>query len=508
MLDTGRRTRWRLDASLLAVVAVLIRLPAYFSSRELVVDEGVYSSAALAMRDGALPFREVFSAQGPLHLPLVYVFDLLGGRTLDSPRLLSVASGLVVTVAVYAIGRRIGTRESALLAAALVTTTGSILWTTAPLTGDGPAAALTALAVLGAFAWRDEPSSWRAILTGIAMGAALAVKVLVAVAAIPIGLIFVLERGRRRMRDLATAVAAAVVVIVVSTLPWGVSRVIDQSVTYHTKGPRLETVHQQFNKLVTTLPSRDLPLVAAVVIGLLAAAVATHEAPAAEPAPPGVGAARRPRRVGGTRRRRARRWAPLSPLGSANTLDVWIIVAWLVPLLVLLIFEKNMWRPHIAAVTLPLALLVALRPPPLRWFAVALIFLVPWWAIHLHDILWPAPAGGSEAAVVAQMRALPESAWVISDEPGLAWRAGRRVPAALVDGSVLRIDEHLVTTTTVARAAADPRVCAVVVWTSRYVNHLPGLPAALTNDGYTITHRYRGGRAFWLKQTARCALRR
>jgi 4-amino-4-deoxy-L-arabinose transferase-like glycosyltransferase len=508
MAVTGRRNSWRLDASLLAVVALLIRLPAYFSSRELVVDEGVYSSAALAMRDGALPFREVFSAQGPLHLPLVYAFDLFGGRTLDSPRLLSVVSGLVVTVAVYAIGRRIGTRESALLAAALVTTTGSILWTTAPLTGDGPAAALTALAVLGAFAWRDEPSSRRAILTGVAMGAALAVKVLVAVAAIPIGLVFLFPRSRRGARDLAAAVAAAVVVIVAATLPWGVSHVIDQSVTFHTNGPRLETIHQQFNKLVTTLPSRDLPLVAAVVIGLLAAALTartgTPEATTAEPATPGVGAARRLRRVGGTRRRRAQRWAPLS---TAATRDVWIVVAWLVPLLLLLVFEKNMWRPHIAAVTLPLALLVALRPPPLRWFAVALIFLVPWWAIHLHDILWPAPASGSEAAVVAEMHTLPKGAWVISDEPGLAWRAGRRVPASLVDGSILRIDEHLVTTTTVARAAAGPHVCAVVVWTSRYVDHLPGLPAALQRDGYAITHRYRGGRAFWLKQTADCAPR-
>jgi 4-amino-4-deoxy-L-arabinose transferase-like glycosyltransferase len=354
----------------------------------------------------------------------------------------------------------------------LVTTTGSILWTTAPLTGDGPAAALTALAVLGAFAWRDEPSSRRAILTGAAMGAALAVKLLVVVAAIPIGLVFALPRDvARRGRDLASAIAAALLVIVAGTLPWGASRVIDQSVTYHTKGPRLETVHQQFNKLVTTLPSRDLPLLVAVAFGLVAGALAT---------------------------RHGRRGSP------ETTRDVRIALAWLVPLLALLILEKNMWRPHIAALTLPLALLVVLRPPPLRWFAAALIFLVPWWAIHLHDILWPAPAHGAEAAVVAQMRALPKGAWVISDEPGLAWRAGRRVPAALVDGSVLRIDEHLVTTPIVARAAGDPRVCAVVVWTSRYGSGLPGLPSALSADGYTITRRYSGARVFWQKQTAAC----
>src|SRR6478672_4259033 len=100
----------RFDVTLLALGALVVRLPAFFSNRTLVVDEGVYSSAALAMRDGAVPYRDVFSAQGPLHLPLVYAFDLVGGRTLDSPRLLAVVSGIVVTLAIYATGRLIGTR--------------------------------------------------------------------------------------------------------------------------------------------------------------------------------------------------------------------------------------------------------------------------------------------------------------------------------------------------------------------------------------------------------------
>jgi hypothetical protein len=382
-------------------------------------------------------------------------------------------SGVVITLAVYATGRRIGTRTGALLAAALVASTGSILWTTAPLTGDGPAAALTALAVLGAFAWRDRPSSVRAGLTGLAMGAALAVKVLVGVAAIPIGLLFLVAGDaptRRRVRDLAIAVGTAVVVMVLTALPWGVHRVIDQSVTYHTKAPRLESVGQQFDKLVSTVPSRDLPLVVAAVIGLVAAAVVAR-----------------------------RRGVP-----APNARDVWIVVAWLVPLVVLLIVEKNMWRPHIAALALPLALLVALRPPPLRVFAVALVFLVPWWAVHLHDILWPAPYHGAAAHAIAEMRALPPGAWVMSDDPGLPWRAGRHVPPNYVDGSILRIDEHLVTTTTVRDAAAQPEVCAVLVWSDRWGEHLPGLPAALRTAGYTLVHHYGPNHDYWLKATPAC----
>jgi hypothetical protein len=150
--------------------------------------------------------------------------------------------------------------------------------------------------------------------------------------------------------------------------------------------------------------------------------------------------------------------------------------------------------------------LVALRPPPIKWFAIALIALVPWWALQLGDILWPQPYRGAEAAVVADVRALPKGAWVISDEPGLAWRAGRRMPANLVDASVLRVLEHMITTPVIARAAADPHVCAVVIWSTRY-GSLPGLPAALRRGGYAIEHRYGGIRAYWLKQTPRCATR-
>ena len=67
----------------------MLRLPALFATRSLVFDDGVYASSALAMRNGLQPFRDVFSSQGPVFLPLVWLADLLGFRTLDAPRLLT-----------------------------------------------------------------------------------------------------------------------------------------------------------------------------------------------------------------------------------------------------------------------------------------------------------------------------------------------------------------------------------------------------------------------------------
>ena len=90
-----RFSHWRFDATVLAVVAVLLRLPAFFADRSLVFDDGVFASSALAMRAGEVPFRDIFSSQGPVFLPLLWVADLVGFRTMDAPRILSVAAGVL-----------------------------------------------------------------------------------------------------------------------------------------------------------------------------------------------------------------------------------------------------------------------------------------------------------------------------------------------------------------------------------------------------------------------------
>ncbi len=60
-------------------------------------------------RAGGLPFREVFSSQGPLFLPMAWLGDLLTGRTIDSPRTIAVLSGVALAIAVYCTGRELTT---------------------------------------------------------------------------------------------------------------------------------------------------------------------------------------------------------------------------------------------------------------------------------------------------------------------------------------------------------------------------------------------------------------
>ena len=158
-----------------------------------------------------------------------------------------------------------------------------------------------------------------------------------------------------------------------------------------------------------------------------------------------------------------------------------------------------MYRNHLATIVPPLALLFAVRPPPLRWLAVALIVCLPWAVLHLHDILWPGDLRGADAQVVAALRTLPHESRAISDMPGFVWRAGLSTPRLMNDASAKRIAQRSLTTQSVAAAAATPENCAVVIWSSRFGHALPGLRSALTGEGYTLQRRYGRNRELWTK---------
>src|SRR4051812_43054372 len=68
----------RVDYTAVGVVAFIARLPAYLAHTYAHPDDATFGMSILAMRHGGVPFRDVFSSQGPLHLPLLFVGDLVG----------------------------------------------------------------------------------------------------------------------------------------------------------------------------------------------------------------------------------------------------------------------------------------------------------------------------------------------------------------------------------------------------------------------------------------------
>jgi hypothetical protein len=474
-LDIDRRT-WRLDAAALALVAALLRIPAFVASRHLTYDDGFFGLSALEMRHGVLPFRELFSPQGPLHLPLLFVADLVGFRTTNAPRVLPLVAGAAVTVTTYAAGRRIASRRGAILAAVLVATSGSVLFTTAGIASDGPALAFAVGAVAVAFGYTQLPTTARAIAAGALVGAAVAAKALTAPAGLAVALLVL---SRRRHRDLAFTIGAAVVVVLGAALPWGLERVWDQSVAYNRDASRLTSYPGAMTKAFHTLVDRDPYVLVAAGLALVVAAIG------------GIGWVRV------ARQRDAETQTPLL------FRPVSVLVVWLGAEFALLVYEPAFWRPHVAHLIPPLALLVALRPPPLIPLLVGVVAVTPWYLSNMSSLLWPDSYNLREQAAVDALRELPANGLVISDEPGLLWRADRLTVPYLADSSIKRIEQRQITPARLTADAAKADVCAVLVWTHRYadLDLGPGLAAA----GYEEATRFGGSRVLYEKPDCRPA---
>lgn len=416
------------------------------------------------MRHGGKPFAEVFSSQGPLFLPLVWLFDAVGGRTDSSPRLLAVVAGVAFVLATYAIGRIVADRSGALLAGGLAATSIGLLGVTGPLAADGPALALGAVAIALALRWRDDPSVGHAVAIGAAVGAALSVKSLVAPMVVPVALVLL---GWRRLGLVAAAAATALVLHGLIGLPWGWADVWDQSYAYHLDVAGDRTPFANLGKTFGTLADRELPLLVAAALTVL--------------------------------------WR-LSPArrGAAAKEDG-LLLAWLGATLAVLLLEHPMWRPHVAHLVAPAALLVARHRPPWRLLALAAVPVVPYHVVHAWHLLSPDGYAPETAAVVERIAELPDGALAISDEPGLVWRAGRRTTDDLVDASILRIETDRVTLESLADAAADPRVCAVAVRSRARWGSFDELPERLADAGYVEAMVDDRGRVLYVKEPCRPA---
>jgi len=441
----------RTDLAVLAAVTVALRLPTFVAERHLTFDDGVYGASAVAMRAGGAPFREVFSSQGPLWLPLVWVGDLLGLRTMNAPRVTSMLAAVLLVSSTYLAGRVVADRIGALVAAGLLTATTTILFVTGPVAADGAALAFATLTVLLALRWRGECSLRRAAWLGLAVGATVSVKALLAPVIVPVALVLL---AGRRLAPIVVGAGTALTFHLLLWLPWGPGNVWEQSYEYHLEAAGERTPGPNLLKVLSTMGDRDLPVLVAVALAL--GALALH------------------RRV----------VAP--PLEDRLTSPDTLLFAWLGGTAVVLLTEHPLWRPHVSQLLPATVLLVGRHRPPLRVLAMAGLLVLPYHLVHAWPMLHPSPYTGSSAEIVPILRALPPGALAISDDAGIVWRSGRGTTPDLVDGSILRIETGQLTSASVAEAAADPNVCAVVVRSSTRWGSFGDLGGRLAEVGYRV----------------------
>ena len=467
-----------LDLLGLALLAILLRIPAFFSSSPIGFDDGVYGLSANAMRSGYAPFRSVFSSQGPLFLPIVRIADFIGLERINSPRLAPLCAGIAITIATYLCALRLTTRSAAVLAAALVASSGVVLWTTGPITSDGVSSAFSVSAVAAALYFRSKPSLRLVITISLFAGAAVSTKSLLVIPAI--GVAWLLVVSVKHWLAAAMVPAIALCILIATSLPWGVTNVYEQSIAYHTSQPGSLDALANLNKIANTVIHRDPPL---LVLSLLCILIALIGA---------VSSSVRKDKAENLAPQESSRESFLNRITSGDRF-LWI---WLISAFALLLAEQKLWNNHISIMAPPAALLIACHLPPWRVVAIALVLSIPLQVAGMTSIYNPKPVSGDDKRAVRALSRAGDS-WALSDTPGLVWRAGSSTDPWFVDNSELRITTSnaalQITSKMLAAAASQKRVCMVVITSERRWGSFPDLPKRLYMLGYEKTESFNSG---------------
>jgi 4-amino-4-deoxy-L-arabinose transferase-like glycosyltransferase len=409
-------------------------------------DDGVYLSSVLAMRAGGAPFRDVYSSQGPVFLPLLRLADRLGFGVPWAARLVPMTAALAMVVITYLLSRQVGGRWHATVAASLVATSGLLVFSTVRVDSDAVVAALAAGAVLAAMMEERRWSVVAVFLIGLAVG----VKSLMAGPAL-LAVLWLLGRRHRPRAALAALVAVGAVVVVVS-LPWGLAAVWDQSVRLHLLARQNGwNLPDRLYLVRDTLWQYDRVLVTVTLISAAAGLVRL------------------------VKRRRNAVAAPHREVTAA----LWL---WMAASVAVVAVHSPLWTQHLTMLLIPAAVLAVRLRPPLLLVAIVAGALLP---AHVANAGWRLSqprATRDELVMVDTLRSIqPADGLVISDEPTLTWMANRVSPGQLVDTSYVRIGAGQLTKAQVVAAASEPGVCAVLLWSGR----LDGLTGIRTSfDGY------------------------
>ena len=308
--------------------------------------------------------------------------------------------------------------RNALLAAGLVTTSGSVLWVTGPVNADGPSLALSVLAVAFALALPRRPAPARPRCgSGSPAGAAVSIKALSVPAVVDRRADRAAARTGDASRDAAVAAGVALAVYVVAALPFGHRPGVGPVVHVPPGRPPGEhATAARSRKILDTLWDRDLLVVARARCSPAIAFVVRF---VAAPAP--AGRARRP----GARRSSS----PGSCSGSCSC------------------SRCSCGSRRCGARTSPTSCRRSRcsprsGPPPWPVLAVAALVAAPFCVVEQPVDPLARRLHRPRGRAGAPPRALPVRRAGDQRRPGLVWRAGHGPPGDFADTSFQRIDQR------------------------------------------------------------------
>lgn len=392
-------------------------------------DEGVYWQSFRALARGETLFRSIFTPTPPAFYYTLLPFYAVA-HSLPSLRLGVLVFGVIGLAATYFIGRLLAGELGGLVALFLAATSPLYLTQSAVLLADGPAVAISVVAVAVVMLAVRSDGRMRdalAVAAGLALAISAGIKLLGVLTAVPV-LILLLDAPRARGRLILLTVAGGLLGSLVLLLPVlaAPSAAFDDLVLSHLRAGQAVAAGPA-NNLKLLILRREEPLEALALLGVVLALL------------------RRDRRI-------------IPPL------------AWVVVSVVAVLFYKPLFPHHLVMLTPPLALVAAVGLVPTlarvrtgkdqrggeqdrfaRAKALAIVCLVLATAgagafIVARDTRQVLAPDLHDAEMTAAVRAIsrPGDFW-ISDNPFAVAAADRDVPGPLVDTSRQRTAAGLLT---------------------------------------------------------------
>ncbi|HEY0757002.1 MAG TPA: glycosyltransferase family 39 protein [Ktedonobacteraceae bacterium] len=492
-------------------------------------DEGVYWQSLRSMLNGQSLYSGIFYSQPPLFLLSTYPGFALFGASLWAARFSIALVSLLGFLGAYILGRTLAGRLGGLAALLLLLVDPLYLAQSQTIQAEASSVAFTLLAVAFAFLWWQQPDGRRglcwAALCGLTFSLSLLCKLLCISTLVPIALLMLarawqISRGKagtsgRSWLPLLVGMGVAALTIAVALLPYaGSLKVVWADVwTFHTEAAKVAALPRIINLQRIGVALLSLTTLAALY-GLLSALLRQD-------------------------------WRVLP------------VLAWLLITFFSLFNQQPLFIHHLVALEPPLITLALLglarpaaykgllnslparverlasfiEPEPLLKllasykaslvqrvpekqgrliFGAALILLLAactggfWQDVNYYqgaDAYVATPLIQQNLHVANDLRqAIGPDQWVVTDGQFIAGLANRSTPPLLVDTSSVRLLTGYVTLAQLEQATINPRVHAVLFYTSRfyYIHQAAGFHAWVAAR-FHLLHKYGPGQELWAR---------
>jgi len=454
-------------------------------------DEGVYWQTLRAMSGGYHLYGQIFFSQPPLFLLSIYPFYALLGSTIVSARIGVAALSLLGLLGAYLMGTALSGRLGGLAAVVILMVTPIYLAQSQALEAEGPATAFLFLTVGAAFLWHERPTGRRAmvfaVICGMTLSLGILLKLLDAIAVIPIVLLVAANIWHVRhetrpcfwanLLPIAAGLVAAVVAALIVSAPFlgSLNALLQQTVTFHLAAEKVQIFPPSIERLGGFFATNGV-LCAVAMIGVIVAIL-----------------------------RRDGRIVPLA--------------GWLLATVIVLAIHAPVFQRHTLVLVPPLIAIIALglndlpavtisRPIAWRYRAALLMGSLAAATVlvsiradydHYRDLNALAASPATQWIAAELDRVTAREQWGITDAQFVAALANRETPPWLTDTSLMRIGSGFLTSGELLQTAADLRVHAVL-----FANgHFTAAPVAgfhdWVADHFSLTQRYGNGVELWTR---------